>query len=56
MAREDLSIRKKILILRKYWKGETPSSLSRRYGVARSTIYRWHRQAMAAVRAALSMR
>ena len=53
MTWKNVPLRRKLLILRRYWKGESLSSLAKRYGVSRSTIYRWHRQAMAAVRFAL---
>ena len=54
MTWENMPLRVKMLILRRYWKGENLSTLAKRYRLSRSTIYRWHRQAMAAVRAALT--
>jgi transposase-like protein len=53
MPEKLLSVRQKMAILKKLWKGETVTSLSRRYGIARITLYRWHRRALKAVREAL---
>ena len=54
MAFENVPLRVKMLVLRRYWKGEDLSTLAKRFKLSRSTIYRWHRQAMAAVRATLA--
>jgi transposase-like protein len=53
MTGKPLSVRQKVAILKKLWNGESITALSRRYGISRPTLYRWHYQAMAAVRAAL---
>jgi len=39
--------------LKKLWKGESVTALSRRYGISRPTLYRWSARALKAVREAL---
>jgi transposase-like protein len=53
MADKPLSLRQKVAILKKLWKGESVTALSRRYGISRVTIYRWRARALKAVREAL---
>lgn len=53
MAEKTLSLRQKLAILKKLWKGESITALSRRYGISRPTLYRWRARALQAVREAL---
>jgi len=53
MAEKPLSVRQKVAILKKLWKSESVTVLSRRYGISRPTLYRWRSRALKAVREAL---
>ena len=53
MNEKPLSVRQKVEILKKLWKGQSITALSKRYGISRPTLYRWRARALKAVRESL---
>lgn len=56
MARRSIPVQTRVEIVKRYWAGEPITSLARKYGLSRETVYRWIRRVEDAMYSALADR